>query len=126
MSLVYGVCRRSSTSTGYVLMMAEVAVLVSLELKPMRVRVIIVGAGFAGLTAAHRLAEDSRFSVTLLETSGRVGGRVRSASFPDHGSFVQDLGVHVSLPDSERRREELHLPPRVQERPANTRSRATC
>ena len=88
---VYGV-RRCST-TGYVLIMAEVvSCLVSSELKPMRVRMIIVGADFVGLAAARRLAEDSRFSVTILEASGRVGGQARSASFPDHGSFVQDLG----------------------------------
>ena len=62
------------------------------ELKPTRAKVIIVGAGFAGLAAARRLAEDSRFSVTILEASGRVGGRAKSAAFPGDGSFVQDLG----------------------------------
>jgi monoamine oxidase len=40
-------------------------------------RVIVVGAGFAGLAAAHRLAA-AGIAVTVLERSGRVGGRVRS------------------------------------------------
>jgi polyamine oxidase len=40
-------------------------------------RVIVIGAGMAGLTCA-RLLHDSGFRVTVLEASNRLGGRVRT------------------------------------------------
>jgi monoamine oxidase len=41
--------------------------------------VVVIGAGFAGLTAAHELMKDHR-SVFVLEARRRVGGRVRNKS----------------------------------------------
>jgi monoamine oxidase len=52
-------------------------------------RVIVVGAGFAGLAAAHRLAAAGA-DVTVLERSGRLGGRVRSAQV---GSSRIEMGA---------------------------------
>jgi monoamine oxidase len=43
------------------------------------VDVVVIGAGFAGLTAAHELVQDDR-SVLVLEARNRVGGRVRNKS----------------------------------------------
>jgi len=56
--------------------------------------VIIVGAGMAGLTCARHLT-DAGLSCTVLEGSGRVGGRVGSDRI--HG-FLLDRGFQVLLP----------------------------
>ena len=44
-------------------------------------KVVIVGAGFAGITAARTLLEEggNRVSATVLEASNRLGGRAHSA-----------------------------------------------
>ncbi|XP_054839668.1 peroxisomal N(1)-acetyl-spermine/spermidine oxidase [Eublepharis macularius] len=56
-------------------------------------RVLIVGAGVAGLGAALRLRRASRrfADLRLLEASGRVGGRIRSAKL---GNKVVEMGAH--------------------------------
>ncbi|XP_060625311.2 peroxisomal N(1)-acetyl-spermine/spermidine oxidase [Anolis sagrei] len=63
---------------------------------PARPRVVIVGAGMAGLAAAQRLllsGGGSRrfFGLRLLEASGRAGGRIRSVPFENK---VVELGAH--------------------------------
>jgi len=49
-------------------------------------RVVVVGAGVAGLTAAHRLcaAGGDRFEVTVVEAGARAGGRVLTSEFAGH------------------------------------------
>ena len=51
--------------------------------------IIVIGAGYAGLTATHELLKVGR-NVLLLEARDRVGGRVWTQRFDD-GSYV-DLG----------------------------------
>jgi len=41
-------------------------------------RVIVVGGGVSGLTVAWALSREPGFDVTLFESSGRIGGKVRS------------------------------------------------
>lgn len=53
-------------------------------------KVIIVGAGIAGLTAAYKLAERS-FDVTLIEKEDKVGGLARTFRY---GDYVFDIGPH--------------------------------
>ena len=56
-------------------------------------RVVVVGAGFAGMAAACRLAGDGH-SVAVLEAAPRLGGR--AASFERNGRRL-DCGQHVLL-----------------------------
>lgn len=54
------------------------------------VKVIVVGAGFAGLSAAKRL-KDAGFEVVVLEARDRIGGRVHTSTNPS-GTTI-DLGA---------------------------------
>lgn len=57
--------------------------------------VVIIGGGFAGLSAAVALAEKG-FRVALLESKPALGGRAYSFIDPDTGDFV-DNGQHVLM-----------------------------
>jgi monoamine oxidase len=57
------------------------------------VDVVVVGAGFAGLTAARRLQQEGR-SVLVLEARDRVGGRILNHTFAD-GTIVELGGQWV-------------------------------
>lgn len=50
----------------------------------MKKRVVIVGAGVAGLTAAKKLEESGQFELTLLEAQDRIGGRVWTKPIGNH------------------------------------------
>jgi len=56
--------------------------------KPSRPKIVIIGAGLAGLTAGFLLAHD--YKVTVLEARGRVGGRVHT--WRDRSGRVAELG----------------------------------
>jgi monoamine oxidase len=53
--------------------------------------VIVIGAGFAGLAAAHYLKK-KKVNVTVLEARNRIGGRVHSFNIPDE-NLVIELGA---------------------------------
>jgi len=61
-------------------------------------KVLIVGGGFTGLTAAYRLALDKRFSVTLVESSDHLGGL--AAGFPLLGTSLEKTYHHLFLTDN--------------------------
>ncbi|KAG9508504.1 Spermine oxidase, partial [Fragariocoptes setiger] len=52
--------------------------------------IVIVGAGLAGLAAAHRLYERGFRNVTILEAQDRIGGRVHTIK---HDESVIELGA---------------------------------
>ncbi|AQG81488.1 flavin monoamine oxidase family protein [Spirosoma montaniterrae] len=60
---------------------------------------IVVGAGYAGLTATHELVKAGK-TVLLLEARDRVGGRVHTQHFDD-GTYV-DLGAAWVGPSQDR------------------------
>jgi len=59
-------------------------------------RILILGAGPGGLSAAHYLRRYGYKNVTVFEKLGRVGGLCRSVT-EDNQSF--DLGAAVVSPD---------------------------
>ena len=76
-------------------------------------RVVVLGGGVGGLSAAHELIERG-FEVTVYETRDRAGGKARSMPVPGSGSGGRpDLpgehgfrffpGFYRHLPDTMRR-----------------------
>jgi oxygen-dependent protoporphyrinogen oxidase len=77
-----------------------------------RERVIVVGGGIAGLTAAYELQKRG-FDVEVLERDATPGGRMRSER---HGEFVVDRGAQFIASSYRNMRalvDELGLKPRV-------------
>jgi len=61
-------------------------------------KILIIGGGFTGLTAALRLAADKNFSVTLVESSDQLGGL--AAGFPLGGTSLEKTYHHLFLTDT--------------------------
>jgi monoamine oxidase len=57
-------------------------------------RIVVIGAGLAGLVAAHELAQVG-YEVTVLEARKRVGGRVLSLSDLVEGKIVEGGGEFI-------------------------------
>ena len=75
-------------------------------------RIIVVGGGIAGLTAAYALQKDG-FDVEVLERNDEAGGRMRSER---HGDFVVDRGAQFIASSYRNMRalvDELGLRPQV-------------
>lgn len=58
-------------------------------------KVVVAGAGLAGLAAAYELAKTGRYQVTVIESRDRVGGRVHS--IPVEGKKI-DVGGFIVYP----------------------------
>ena len=64
----------------------------------MKKKVIVVGAGFAGLSAAYELQLQG-YDVTVLEARERVGGRIWSQTLPN-GTVVETGGEWIASSDT--------------------------
>ena len=58
-------------------------------------KILIVGGGFTGLTAALRLSADKNVAVTLVESSDHLGGL--AAGFPLGGTSLEKTYHHLFL-----------------------------
>jgi protoporphyrinogen oxidase len=63
-----------------------------------RKKILIIGGGFTGLTAAWRLAADKNLSVTLVESSPQLGGLAAGFSFC--GTSLEKTYHHLFLTDT--------------------------
>src|SRR3954464_13873638 len=62
-----------------------------------RGRVVVVGAGLAGLTAAHELSR-AGFDVSVLEARDRIGGRVHTVRSPFRsGQHAEAGGEYIDV-----------------------------
>lgn len=59
--------------------------------KKMKEKVLIIGAGPAGLTAAYELCKDDKYDITILEASNEIGGISRTVVY--NGNRI-DIGGH--------------------------------
>lgn len=85
--------RRDFLKTGAVLTAGAVILPNTFSInKLVKPRVVIIGAGFAGLAAAYRLKQKG-CEVTVLESRNRIGGRVFSHLIDENESFVIELGA---------------------------------
>jgi len=62
------------------------------DAKSSQKRIVIVGAGLSGMSAAARLIENGFQDVVVLEVENRIGGRIKS--IPASGGFI-DLGLKL-------------------------------
>ena len=61
-------------------------------------KILVVGGGFTGLTAALRLSANPNYSVTLVESSPQLGGL--AAGFPLAGTSLEKTYHHLFLTDT--------------------------
>ena len=88
-------------------------------------RIVVVGAGFSGLTAAYELSQ-AGYDVTVVEARNRVGGRVISFSDLVPGKIVEGGGelVGTNHPRWIRYAERFKL--KLVESPKRTSKRRSC
>lgn len=64
------------------------------HLETNRRKVIIIGAGAAGLGAAQYLVKNGLTDIAILEGNNRIGGRVHTVPFGSHAENIIELGAN--------------------------------
>lgn len=80
-----------ATSAGLLLSTRPASALARLG-RDSRKRIVVVGAGFAGLTAAHEL-KSAGYDVTVLDPRNRVGGRVLSFNAANGNEYIPGRNI---------------------------------
>lgn len=80
----------SSSSSVYCAVLTSLLALGAQSEDPGSPRIVVVGAGAAGIAAAAKLLEYGFENVLILEAENRIGGRVYTAKF---GEYLVDLGA---------------------------------
>ena len=57
--------------------------------------ILIVGAGFAGATLAHELAQTGHYEITVVDARDHVGGNCHTERDVDSGVLVHRYGPHI-------------------------------
>lgn len=67
--------------------------------RAMKQRIVILGGGMAGLTAAYELTNrpgwEQRFDITVYQMGWRLGGKGASGVNRAHGNRIEEHGLHV-------------------------------
>ena len=85
--------RQSSSHKRTVLHMSEDSQQETAKTK--KKKVVIIGAGWGGLSAAYELSKDTNhYDVTVVDASPRVGGLVRDGFSSVNGKFKAEAGQH--------------------------------
>ena len=65
------------------------------DAKEKRRKILIIGAGWGGLSAAHALSKNqSNLDITIVEASSRVGGLVQDGYQTKSGKSIAEAGMH--------------------------------
>ena len=64
----------------------------------MRPRIAVIGAGIAGLAAAHELALDGRVEVVIVEGSSRTGGKLLRGEVPELRMYPSSASLRAGAP----------------------------